>query len=213
VPKIFDAQYVTDVNGTGYIIGYQDGVFCRWPVTMAVANKWLSGDDEPNAGTGNNDDFYLNATTGDVYQKEDGAWSVIANIKGNPGTNGADGTNGTNGIDGVSPKEIYYSASGNLQAQTGKLKRYISAAHTVSSIKVLLGTASSGAAIMFDVRKNGVSHSILGADATIPEGETSLTVTTFNDAALSLGDYLTVDVTQVGSTATGSDLSLVIILV
>jgi hypothetical protein len=85
VPKITDAQYVADVNGTGYIIGYQDGVFCRWPVTMAVANKWLSGDDEPNAGTGNNDDFYLNTTTGDVYQKEDGAWSLIVNINGTDG--------------------------------------------------------------------------------------------------------------------------------
>jgi len=37
--------------------------------------------------TGNDGDYYLNSTTGDVYQKQSGTWIKTGNIKGPAGTN------------------------------------------------------------------------------------------------------------------------------
>lgn len=201
MPKITDAQYVTDVNGTGYIIGYQDGVFCRWPVSIFSANNWLSGTGVPNVGLGINSDLYLDTETGDVYSKNSNLW-------GDPITN----IRGADGAAGVSPKEILYSVSGPLAVSEGKLKRYISTAHTISSIKILLGSAASGSVVKFDLLKNGISHSVFDTEAEIPADVLEHTINTFTNNTLSVGDYLTVNISQVGSAASGANLTMMIIL-
>lgn len=43
---------------------------------------WLTGSGEPTAETGNDGDFYINLTTGELYLKESGEWSNIGNICG-----------------------------------------------------------------------------------------------------------------------------------
>ena len=43
---------------------------------------WLTGSEEPTAETGNDGDFYINLTTGELYLKESGEWSNIGNICG-----------------------------------------------------------------------------------------------------------------------------------
>lgn len=247
MPKITDAQYVTAANGTGYIIGYQDGVFCRWPVTMVVATKWHSGTGYPNVGIGNDGDYYLDTAANDVYQKSEGAWGgALVNIKGSDGntwyfssgTPSNDlGINGdgyldeteftiykkvsgawvslgsVKGADGISPKEVYYSSTGTLAIRTGQLKRYIRDNHTIARVEILLGTAAGGSDILFDIKKNGVSHSIFNTDAVIPQGTLSATIDSFSNATLTAGDYLSVDITQIGSMVSGADLALTIILV
>jgi hypothetical protein len=55
---------------------------------------WFDGAGTPSPGLGNNGDYYLNTTNGDVYEKAGGSWSVVGNIKGPAGTNGTNGTNG-----------------------------------------------------------------------------------------------------------------------
>ncbi len=52
-------------------------------------SQWLVGTEAPNNNNGNNGDFYLNKTTYDLYQKTDGAWELIGNIKGEQGQQGA----------------------------------------------------------------------------------------------------------------------------
>jgi hypothetical protein len=48
--------------------------------------EWLTGAGVPSSSLGADGDMYLNATTGDVYQKVAGAWgSPVANIKGPAG--------------------------------------------------------------------------------------------------------------------------------
>jgi hypothetical protein len=52
---------------------------------------WLSGSGVPSSGTGNDNDHYLNTSTGDVYKKTSGVWNVVVNLTGPAGTNGTNG--------------------------------------------------------------------------------------------------------------------------
>jgi hypothetical protein len=62
---------------------------------------WRTGTGAPSNSTGVDGDYYLNSTTGDVYTRASGAYSVTGNIKGAKGDTGTAGTNGTNGADGT----------------------------------------------------------------------------------------------------------------
>lgn len=71
------------------------------------------------------------------------------------------------------------------------------------------GTGPVGAALVVDVKKNGAS--IFGANPklTIADGQTAGSTVTFATATLAEGDLLTTAMVQVGSTAAGSNLSVV----
>ena len=48
----------------------------------ANGKTWHDGTTVPGGGTGVDGDYYLRSTTGDVYEKAAGAWSLIGNIGG-----------------------------------------------------------------------------------------------------------------------------------
>lgn len=73
-------------------------VFKQW---VGATNIWRDGSGVPSNGLGANGDYYLDDSTGLVYNKSAGTYSAVANIKGADGANGANGTNGTNGTNGV----------------------------------------------------------------------------------------------------------------
>jgi len=52
---------------------------------------WFDGAGPPSAGLGNNGDYYLNTTNGDVYEKAGGSWTLVGNIKGPAGPGVATG--------------------------------------------------------------------------------------------------------------------------
>jgi hypothetical protein len=55
----------------------------------ANGNTVLSGTEAPNAGTGNNGDFYIRTNTNQIYgPKTAGAWGAPTSLKGTNGTNG-----------------------------------------------------------------------------------------------------------------------------
>ena len=64
----------------------------------------LSGIIAPRPEDGKDGDTYIDATTGDVYKKRDGAWGKIGNIRGPQGEQGQKGDKGENGKDGRAPK-------------------------------------------------------------------------------------------------------------
>ena len=64
----------------------------------------LSGPDAPTAKDGKDGDTYIDATTGDVYKKENGNWNQIGNIRGPQGLPGPKGDKGENGRDGFTPE-------------------------------------------------------------------------------------------------------------
>lgn len=73
-------------NGTWWL-GVQDtGV-------TAEGNKWFANNYNPST-EGNNGDLYLNTLTGDVFQKQNNIWDLVANIKGQKGDTGEKGEKG-----------------------------------------------------------------------------------------------------------------------
>ena len=57
----------------------------------------LTGEGKPTDTLGKDSDIYIDSKTGDLYQKENGTWSLVMNIKGE---DGSDGSSGSSGLDG-----------------------------------------------------------------------------------------------------------------
>ena len=60
----------------------------------------LTGEGKPEDTLGKDSDIYIDSKTGDLYQKENGTWTLVMNIKGEDGKDGEDGINGSSGSDG-----------------------------------------------------------------------------------------------------------------
>ncbi|HEY5695517.1 MAG TPA: hypothetical protein VIQ80_01650 [Candidatus Saccharimonadales bacterium] len=106
-----------------------------------------------------------------------------------------------------------YSKQGNLSVLTGTMKLPISGTHTIVGTRLMVGTAPTGANLILDIKKNGTTIYTTQANRpTIVAGATSGGPGAAPDVtALAAGDYLTVDIAQVGSTVPGADLTVVIV--
>ena len=94
-----------------------------------------------------------------------------------------------------------------LYVLNGSARWYAPRALTIQSMTAYVQTAPSGNSLNLRVNKNGSSI----ATPTIASGATSGSLTGLT-TTMNAGDYLTVDITQVGSVGTeGSNLSLVIV--
>lgn len=78
----------------------------------------------------------------------------------------------------------------------------------IKSIRAMAGTAPTGAAIIIDIHKNGTTiFTTQGNRPTIAiSGNDSGEVTDMDVVTLAKGDYLTMDIDQIGSTIAGKDL-------
>jgi hypothetical protein len=81
------------------------------------------------------------------------------------------------------------------------------------NVRASLGSAPSGAAVIVDVNKNGTT--VFTTQANRPSiaaaGFVSTKVTP-DVTTLSDGDYMTVDIDQIGSSVAGSDLTVTVLL-
>jgi len=93
--------------------------------------------------------------------------------------------------------------TGALTVTTGTKRWYAPKAVTISRIVARVNTAPAGAAINITVNKNGSS----GATLVIADGGTKI-INSSPSITLAEDDYLTVDITQIGSTTAGSDLTV-----
>lgn len=109
-------------------------------------------------------------------------------------------------------KAVPFTQAGTLATGTGKARFYVEEACVIKSVRASVNTAPTGAAILVDVNKNGTTiWSTQGNRPTIAiSGFTSGSVTNMNTTALAAGDYLTVDIDQVGSTVAGADLTVTV---
>lgn len=91
---------------------------------------------------------------------------------------------------------------GELTVTTGSARWYAPAALTISKITARVATAPTGSAVTILVKKSGTTASTL----TISDGGTSdIDNTGFSMTA---GQYLTVDVSAIGSTTAGEELNV-----
>ena len=101
--------------------------------------------------------------------------------------------------------EKSYRYSGDLESNTGTLKLFLHRDCTLTELDLFVGTAPVGSDITLDLKKNGSSF----ATPSISDGTTENTGIA-TSVSFSTGDYITVDITQVGSTTSGSDLYAVL---
>lgn len=106
---------------------------------------------------------------------------------------------------------ITYAKAGNASVTTGKLRYRFPFAATIVGVSLAVNTAPTGSDIIVDVNKNGTTifttqanrpRILAGAFGTASE------VTNMNITSIAAGDYITIDIDQVGSTITGADLSV-----
>ena len=95
-----------------------------------------------------------------------------------------------------------YNYDGTLAVNTGDKRLYMARAGTFGTFDMYVKTAPAGAALTVQINKNGSS---IGT-GTIADGVTSGTGQALSSTSFSAGDYLTVDITQIGSSTAGEDL-------
>jgi len=90
-----------------------------------------------------------------------------------------------------------------LFVDTGTARWYPSWNVEIVSVYASVDEEPTGSNIEFDINKNGTS--ILNSALTIPDGtNTSTVMTSFADNLVNNGDYVTIDVDQIGSNAAGA---------
>lgn len=109
---------------------------------------------------------------------------------------------------GVSNQKILppLSIGGTLSVITGKIRFYAPFAFDITNVIGSVGTAPTGAPVIFDINKNGTTiFTTQGNRPTIPIGLFVDMTSVPNVTHFDIGDYLTVDVDQIGSTIPGTD--------
>lgn len=107
-----------------------------------------------------------------------------------------------------------YSKQGTLSVATGSLRLPIDGVYTIVGTRLMVGTAPTGSNLILDVNKNGTTiYTTQGNRPVILAGANSGGPGTAPDiTSLAAGDYLTVDIDQVGSGTAGSDLTVAVIV-
>ena len=97
-----------------------------------------------------------------------------------------------------------YSYTGTLEVNTGERRLYMTRTGAFGDFDMFVATAPVGASVNVTVNKNGSQM----ATGTLSAGATSSLANAIPtaQAGFESGDYLTVDITQVGSTTAGEDL-------
>jgi hypothetical protein len=107
-----------------------------------------------------------------------------------------------------------FSYTGALIVTGGTHRLYIEETCTIVGVRASVGVAPTGSSVIVDVNKNGTTiFTTQGNRPTIAaSGFTSGKITNMNVTSLAAGDYITVDIDQIGSTVAGSDLTVQVIL-
>jgi hypothetical protein len=100
-----------------------------------------------------------------------------------------------------------FSKSGVLAVAVGAMRWYAKGDWTITQVRAAVGTAPTGASLIVDVNKNGTTIFTTQTNRpTIAAGTNTDLADAIEVATLADGDYLTVDVDQIGSGTPGSDL-------
>jgi len=106
-------------------------------------------------------------------------------------------------------ENLTFSKTGTLATSTGVLRLPIhGGTFSVVSMSAMVNTAPTGAAVILDVNKNGTTIFTTQANRpTIAVSTNTSTQGTPDVTSVTTGDYITVDVDQIGSTVAGANLT------
>lgn len=104
--------------------------------------------------------------------------------------------------------------TGTLTVTTGTQRLPIDGTYTIVGTRLMVGTAPTGASLIVDVNKNGTTIYTNQANRpTVAAGSNAGGPGAAPDVTtLAAGDYLTIDVDQIGSTVAGADLTVSVIV-
>lgn len=105
-----------------------------------------------------------------------------------------------------------YTVAGPVTPSTGKARLPSNGNYTLAGAIATISTAPTGSSLIVDVLKNGTTIYTTAANRpTIPaSGFVSQTMATPDVTAMAVNDYLTINITQVGSTVAGADLTVTV---
>lgn len=105
-----------------------------------------------------------------------------------------------------------FSVTGVLSVQAGASRIYFEGDYAVESVRAAVSGAPAGSSLIVDVNKNGSTIFTTQADRpTIAAAAfTALGTGTGLAATYALGDFMTVDIDQVGSTTPGTTLTVLV---
>lgn len=114
-------------------------------------------------------------------------------------------------LDGSMDEFITFTRVGDLVVESGTIHWPVPYGLTIQDVRARVSSAPTGAGVIVDVLKNGVTIFTNSANRpTISGGSYEGVSGTPDVTALTAGDYLSVDVDQVGSGTPGADLSVVV---
>lgn len=104
-------------------------------------------------------------------------------------------------------QSVTYTVLGALTVANGSVRLYFSHVATITNVIAGVGTAPTGSSVIVDVRKNNTSVFTTTANRPTIAVSTFVDTTSVPDVtAIAAGDYLTIDVVQIGSGVAGADL-------
>lgn len=107
---------------------------------------------------------------------------------------------------------VTFTRTANAAVSSGQARFRFPFAATIQGISAAIATAPTGANLIIDINKNGSTIFTNQANRpTIVAGTNEdAEVTNMDITSMAIGDYLTVDIDQIGSTVPGADLTVMI---
>lgn len=108
--------------------------------------------------------------------------------------------------------EVYtFAITGAVAVATGKSRIYLEGSYVVETVRAAVNTQPTGAALIVDVNKNGTTiYTTQSGRPSISASSNSATGNSPDVTTFAGGDYMQVDVDQVGSTVAGADLTVTV---
>lgn len=203
--KIFGAPLAADDGITTTSIDVETIVFTDTVMGPTFRPTGFAGSTQASryvGGTTSGAPASGNYETGDFVVARDGKiW--ICTAGGSPGT--------WVDLASFTVESYTFSVTGALTTQTGKSRIYLEGNYVVETIRAAVNTAPTGASLIVDVNKNGTTiYTTQSARPTIAASGFTATGNSPAITTFAAGDYMTVDVDQVGSTVAGSDLTVTV---
>lgn len=114
-------------------------------------------------------------------------------------------------VKGQAPFCERYSIAGTLTVGTGLARVYFNRDITITNVSASVGTAPTGASLIFDVNKSGTTIFTTQGNRPSIAASAYTDLTSIPDVtAVTTSDYLTIDVDQIGSTVAGAHATITI---
>jgi hypothetical protein len=190
--------------------------------------------DRPAAGTEGR--LYISTDEDVLYRDNGSSWDAVVTNGGAPDASGVTYTPDDTGdwaggadpgavgdaldqlaaraaaLEGYAGRGVAFYVQGELSVEARAVALIAPCALIVLAVRCVVAVAPTGADLILDVNKNGTTLFTTQANRpTIAATETSDTSVAPDVTAIALGDVISLDIDQVGSTLPGEDLSVTIV--